>query len=142
MKIVIGSDHAGFELKERIKDLLIKEKHLVQNEGCYSLDSVNYPEVAKKVASLVSSGAFDRGILICGTGLGMSMVANRFPNVRAALCHEPFTARMSREHNDSNILCIGGRVVGPALAEEMVQVWLFTPFSGGRHAERISMFEK
>jgi ribose 5-phosphate isomerase B len=120
---------------------LIKEKHLVQNEGCHSPDSVHYPEVAKKVASLVSSGAFDRGILICGTGIGMSMVANRFPNVRAALCHEPFTARMSREHNDANILCIGGRVVGPALAEEMVRVWLSTPFSGGRHAERISMFD-
>ena len=141
MKIAIGSDHAGFELKERIKDLLIKENLQVHDEGCYSTDSVHYPDVGKSVARLVSSGEFNRGVLICGTGLGMSMVANRFPGVRAALCHELFTARMSREHNDSNILCIGGRVVGVSLAEEMVRVWLATPFAGGRHEERISMFD-
>ncbi len=141
MKIVIGSDHGGFELKEKIHRLLTDLGHEVQDVGCYSTESVDYPVQAKAVADLVASNACDRGILICGTGIGVSMVANRVPGIRAALCHEIFTARMSRQHNDANVLCMGGRVIGPGLAEEMVKVWLTTSFEGGRHLRRITMID-
>ncbi|NIA08320.1 MAG: ribose 5-phosphate isomerase B [Nitrospiraceae bacterium] len=141
MRIAIASDHGGFELKEKILSLLIGLGHEVQDMGCYSLDSVDYPLQACKVAKSVASGQYDRGILICGTGIGMSIAANRIPSIRAALCHDIFTARMSREHNDSNVLCMGGRVTGPGLAEEMVKIWLKTPFKGGRHERRICMID-
>jgi ribose 5-phosphate isomerase B len=141
MKIAIGSDHGGFELKEKIRGLLIELGHEVLDLGCYSLDPVDYPVQGREVAKSVASAQCERGILVCGTGIGMSLVANRIPGVRAALCHDIFTARMSREHNDSNILCMGGRVIGPGLAEEMVKVWLITPFKGGRHSRRINMID-
>ncbi len=141
MKIAIGSDHGGFELKEQIKPLIVELGHEVEDVGCYSMDSVDYPEQAKKVSKMVADGEADRGILICGTGIGMSMAANRFEGIRAALCHELFTARMSREHNDANILCMGGRVIGPGLAKEMVKIWLATEFEGGRHKRRIDMID-
>ncbi len=141
MKIAIGSDHGGFELKERIRSLLADLGHEVRDVGCYSTESVDYPVQAREVAHLVASGGCDRGILICGTGIGVSMTANRVSGIRAALCHELFTAKMSRRHNDANILCMGGRVIGPGLAEEMVKVWLTTPFDGGRHLRRISMMD-
>ncbi len=141
MKVAIGADHGGFELKEQIKPLLAELGHDVEDVGCFSLDSVDYPEQAKEVSKMVSDGTVDRGILICGTGIGMSITANRFKGVRAALCHELFTARMSREHNDANILCMGGRVIGPGLAREMVKIWLATPFEGGRHKRRINMID-
>jgi ribose 5-phosphate isomerase B len=141
MKIAIGSDHGGFELKEKIRGLLIELGHEVQDVGCYSPDPVDYPVLGREVAKSVASARCERGILVCGTGIGMSLVANRIPGVRAALCHDIFTARMSREHNDSNILCMGGRVTGPGLAEEMVKVWLMTPFKGGRHSRRINMID-
>ena len=142
MKIAIGSDHGGFELKENLKRLITELGHEVKDCGCHSSESTDYPIYGKAVAELVMAGAVDSGILICGTGIGMSMVANRFPGIRAALCHELFTARMSRAHNDANILCIGARVTGPGLAEEMVKVWLSTPFEGGRHLRRISLFDR
>ena len=142
MKIAIGSDHGGFELKEIVKPLLEELGHEVQDVGCYSLDSVDYPKQAKEVVSLIRAGKAERGILICGTGIGMSIVANRYPEIRATLCHELFTAEMSRRHNDSNILCMGGRVTGPGLALEMVKVWLTTPFDGGRHSRRLCQIDR
>ncbi len=141
MKIAIGSDHGGFELKEKIRVLLEELGHEVRDMGCYSPDSVDYPVQAKAVAKAVAVQEYERGILICGTGIGVSMVANRVPGIRAALCHEIFTARMSRLHNDANILCMGARVIGPGLAEEMVKEWLSTPFEGGRHLRRICMID-
>lgn len=141
MKIAIGSDHGGFELKEAVKPLLTELGHQVEDVGCFSTDSVDYPVQAKRVVSLIKGGKAERGILICGTGIGMSIAANRTPGIRATLCHELFTAEMSRRHNDSNILCMGGRVIGPGLALEMVRVWLSTPFEGGRHSRRLSQID-
>ncbi len=141
MKIAIGADHGGYDLKEEIKRLLQEEGHQVEDFGCDSPESVDYPNYGKQVAQAVAEGRFDRGILICGTGIGMSITANRFRGIRAALCHELFTARMSRAHNDANILCLGARVIGPGLAREMVKVWLETPFDGGRHERRICMID-
>ena len=142
MKIAIGSDHGGFELKEHLKGVIEELGHEVRDCGCHSKESTDYPVYGKAVAELVVTGAVDRGVLICGTGIGMSMVANRFPGIRAALCHELYTARMSRAHNDANILCLGARVIGSGLSEEMVKVWLNTPFEGGRHQRRISLFDR
>jgi len=140
--IIIGSDHAAFELKEKISAWLQKKGFNVEDAGTYSQESANYVEYGKKVAGAVSRGEYPRGILLCGTGLGMSMVANRFAGVRAALCSDLFSARMSRVHNDSNILVLGGRVIGDALAIELVQTWLDTPFEGGRHLTRIQGFDR
>ena len=136
-QIIIGSDHAAFELKEKIKDLLTGLGYKVEDAGTHSTASVNYADFGKKVAKAVSDGTYSRGILLCGTGLGMSMQANRFKGVRAALCSDIFSARMSRQHNDANILVMGGRVVGDILAFELVREWLATPFEGGRHLDRI-----
>jgi ribose 5-phosphate isomerase B len=135
--IIMGSDHAAFELKEKIKKYLENQGIEIEDAGTYGETSVNYADYGKKVAGAVSEGRFSRGILMCGTGLGMSMTANRFPKVRAALCTDIFSAKMSRLHNDSNILVLGGRVTGDILAFEIVQTWLDTEFEGGRHLERI-----
>ncbi len=142
MKIALGADHAGFELKEKIKKFLQDAGHEVLDLGCYSTESVDYPVYGAKVAKAVLQGEAERGILVCGTGLGMSMVANRFPGIRAALCHELFTARMSRLHNDANVLVLGGRVIGDVLALEMVKVFLETPFEGGRHLRRVNQIDE
>ncbi len=139
--IVIGSDHAGYALKELVKDYLTALNLDVEDYGAFSEESVDYADFGIAVAGKVSSGKFKRGILICGTGLGMSMVANRFKYVRAALCNDIFSAMMSRQHNDSNILVLGGRVIGVELAKEIVQVWLKTSFEGGRHKSRIDKFD-
>ncbi len=139
--IIIGSDHAAFGLKEKIKDLLFNLGYRVEDVGTNSESSVNYADFGKKVARAVSKGEFTKGILLCGTGLGMSMVANRFSNVRAALCSDIFSAQMSRQHNDSNVLVLGGRVVGDILAFELVKTWLSTQFEGGRHLDRIQSME-
>ncbi len=141
MKVAIGADHGGFELKEEVVAFLKGLGYQVEDLGCYSKDSVDYPLYAKKVIELVKDGGFERGILICGTGIGMSIVANRIPGIRAALCHELFTAEMSRRHNNANILCMGGRVIGPSLALAMVKVWLETPFDGGRHERRLCQID-
>ncbi len=137
----MGSDHAGFALKEFIKDYLTDTGVAVEDCGTFSEASVDYTDFGIKVARKVSSGEVSRGILICGTGLGMSMVANRFKNVRAALCHDIFSAMMSRRHNDANILVLGGRVIGTELAREIVQTWLKTAFEDGRHLRRIEKFD-
>jgi ribose 5-phosphate isomerase B len=140
VNIAVGSDHGGFELKQLVEDFLSKAGHSVESVGCFDLNSVDYPDFAAKVCALVGEGHCERGILVCGTGIGMSIAANRHRNIRAALCHEAFTARMSREHNNANVLCLGGRVVGPELALEIVRTWVATEFSGGRHQRRLDMF--
>ncbi len=140
MKIAIGCDHGGFGVKNDVVELLQSMGHGVSDHGCDSGQSVNYPDYAKIVCLDVENGTADRGILICGTGIGMSMAANRSKSIRAALCHELFTAAMSREHNDANVLCLGARVVGPGLILEIVRTWMNTEFAGGRHQTRIEMF--
>ncbi len=138
MKIIIGSDHGGFELKESIKQFLSDDiKTDIYDAGTFNSESVDYPDFGCLVAEKIQSGEFEKGILICGTGIGMSIVANRFPNVRAALCHDVYTARMSKEHNDANILVMGERVTGKDLAEEVVRAWLAGQFQGGRHQRRL-----
>jgi ribose 5-phosphate isomerase B len=138
VKIAIGSDHAGFELKEEVVRILRNLNMEVLDCGPDNTGSVDYPDFGGKVSGLVSSGEIERGILICGTGIGMSMVANKFPNVRAALCNDLFTARMSRLHNDANILVMGGRIIGKDLAAEIVKTWMATPFEGDRHLRRLN----
>lgn len=142
MNIIIGSDHAGFDLKEVCRSFLEQlAEYTIQDAGVYNRDSCDYPTVAHRVSSAVSGGEFDRGILICGTGIGMSMVANRHKGVRAALCHNLYTARLSRAHNDANLLCMGGRVIGEGIALEMMELFLKTPFEGGRHKRRVDLIE-
>jgi len=137
MKIALGSDHAGFEIKEDLRAYLADLKIDTLDLGAYSQEAVDYPDVAGRVAEKVSRGDIEKGLLVCGTGIGMSIAANRFPGVRAALCHDPSTARASREHNNANILVLGGRLIGKALAREILKVWLETEFQGGRHQRRI-----
>uniref|UniRef100_UPI0040579030 ribose 5-phosphate isomerase B n=1 Tax=Candidatus Electronema sp. TaxID=2698783 RepID=UPI0040579030 len=139
MKIAVGSDHGGFELKQQVVEFLSKAGHEVESVGCFDLASVDYPDFADKVCTLVKAGACERGILICGTGIGMSIAANRHREIRAALCHEAFTARMSREHNNANVLCLGARIIGPELALEIVRTWVAAEFAGGRHQRRLDM---
>jgi len=140
--IIIGCDHAAYDLKEKVKEFLIAKGVDVEDVGCHSAASVDYPDFGIKVASRVSAGQFERGILMCGTGIGMSMVANKFPHVRAALCTDLFSAMMSKRHNNSNILVLGARVVGDILAMEIVKAWLETPFEGGRHQRRLDKFDR
>lgn len=142
MKIVIASDHAGFFLKEKIKDFLQKEGHEVLDMGTYSSVSVDYPEYGFKAVEKLLKGEAERGILICGTGIGMSIIANRFPGIRAALCHEPFSAQMARRHNNANVLVLGGRLIGDGMAVEIVRVFLTTEFEAGRHERRILLIDE
>lgn len=140
MPIVIGCDHAAVTLKDQIKSYLLEEGYTVHDVGTHGETSVDYPDFGKQAAQKVASGEFARGILLCGTGIGMSMVANRFPAVRAALCSDIFSARMSRLHNDANILVMGARVIGDILAMEILRTWLETPYEGGRHQRRLDKF--
>jgi len=142
MKIAIGSDHAGFRLKEKIKQFLLSKGYEVLDFGTNSTDSTHYPLFAKEVAKAVQEKRADYGILICGSGIGMSITANKFPGIRAALCLNEYMARMSRMHNDANVLCLGDRVVGDELALSIVETWLSTSFEGGRHQERIKLIEE
>jgi ribose 5-phosphate isomerase B len=137
VKIAIGSDHGGFELKEAIKEFLESEHLEYRDFGTYDTGSVDYPDFAREVAFAVASGEFDRGVLCCGTGIGISIAANKVPGIRAALCSDCYSAKMSRMHNDANILCMGGRVVGKGLGLEITKAWLETAFEGGRHQRRI-----
>ena len=136
-KIVIGADHAGFPLKEAIKPLLMEMGFEVTDAGTDNERSVDYPDFAARVAEAVATGSYPRGILICGSGVGMSIVANRFPGVRAAICLDEETARLSRMHNDANILVLAGRKTDVAKANGIIRVWLTTPFEGGRHQARL-----
>ncbi len=138
MNIIIGSDHAGFDLKEEIKRFLSERgDYIIKDMGAFSHEPVDYPIIAHKVAKNIAERKFNRGILLCGSGIGMSMVANRYRNVRAALCHNLYTVRLSRRHNDANILVLGGRVIGIGLALDMVDLFLSTDFEGGRHQRRL-----
>ena len=138
MKLAIGADHGGYILKKEIVDFLSKIGNIeVTDYGASGPESVDYPDYGRKVSEAVSNGTVDRGILICGTGIGMSIVANRFPQVRAALCHDNFTARMSRLHNDANVLVMGERVIGRGVALDIVKAWLETEFEGSRHQRRL-----
>jgi len=139
--IVIGADHAAYDLKETVKAFLVEMGINVQDVGTHGKDSVDYPDFGIMASSMVSKGKFKRGILLCGTGVGMSMVANKFPYVRAALCNDIFSAVMSRRHNDANILVLGGRIIGDILALEIVRTWIETPFEGGRHQTRIDKID-
>ncbi|CAM3458530.1 ribose 5-phosphate isomerase B [Marinicrinis lubricantis] len=144
MKVVIGADHGGFQLKEQLKDFIEKELgHTVADVGCDCPDSVDYPDYANEACNQVISGEADRGILVCGTGIGMSIAANKMPGIRCALAHDTFSARATREHNDTNVLALGERVVGPGLAMEIVKIWLETDFSQGeRHHQRIQKIKQ
>jgi ribose 5-phosphate isomerase B len=142
VKLAIGCDHGGFELKEEVLKFIRTVSNIqVFDFGPAGRESVDYPDYGAKVSDAVSKGAVDRGILICGTGIGMSIVANKYPNVRAALCHDHFTAQMSREHNDANLLVMGERVLGKGVALEIVKTWLDTPFAGGRHQKRLDKIQ-
>jgi ribose 5-phosphate isomerase B len=142
MEIIIGSDHAGFDLKEECKAFLEKSgEHNIIDTGVFNRQSSDYPKIAHGVAQAVSGKEYNRGILICGAGIGMSIVANRYKGVRAALCHNLYTVRMSRLHNDANILVMGGRVIGVGLALEMVELFLETEFEGGRHKSRLDQID-
>ena len=136
--IAIGSDHGGFALKKEIIDYLEKEKGIsVRDCGCYSPDAVDYPDVAVTVCGEVTSGNCERGILICGTGIGISIAANKIHGIRAALCHSSFDARMSRMHNNANVLCLGGRTTGVSIALDIVEAYVNASFEGGRHEKRV-----
>ena len=137
MKIAIGSDHRGYDAKQRLLPQLQQLGHEVLDVGPQSHDSVDYPDYAFQVASAVGEGRVDRGILICGTGIGMCIAANKVPGVRAAPCHDSITAEMSRRHNDANILCLSADLLGDDLIARMVRIWLQTEFEAGRHARRV-----
>ncbi|GAA0320044.1 ribose 5-phosphate isomerase B [Bacillus carboniphilus] len=137
MKVAIASDHGGINIREEIKALLTELGIEFQDFGCECETSVDYPDYALPVAEKVASGEFDRGILICGTGIGMSISANKVKGIRCALVHDVFSAKATRGHNDSNMLAMGERVIGPGLAREIAKTWLTTEYEGGRHANRI-----
>ena len=139
--IILGSDHAGFPLKEKLKTVLERLGVPWEDVGTDSEDSVDYPDFAHRVAEAVASGRVPRGVLVCGTGIGVSIVANRHAGVRAALVCDEESARLSREHNDVNILALAGRNTDPALAERILETWLNTPFAGGRHVRRVAKIE-
>jgi ribose 5-phosphate isomerase B len=137
MRIALGADHAGFPLKEHLRGFLEAEGHDVQDHGTGSVDPVDYPAFCAEAARAVTAGAADRAIVLGGSGQGEQIAANKVDGVRAALCHDLYLARLSRQHNDANVLAMGARVVAPAYAEEIVRVWLATPFEGGRHVPRL-----
>lgn len=138
MKVAIGCDHGGFHLKETIKEVLKDMQIEFTDFGTHSTESVDYPDIAAPVAKVVAAGEYDRGILICGTGIGIGIAANKVDGIRAALCHDTFSAHASREHNNANVLTMGERVIGPGLATDIVKIWLTTDFAGGRHERRVA----
>lgn len=142
MKVAIGSDHAGFELKEYVKALLQGLGHEVADVGTHSEASVDYPDFANAACGEVLRGRAERAVLVCGSGVGMSMAANRHRGIRAVLCTGLYLARFSRLHNDANVLCLPGRLMGKGLAEEVVKTWFATPFEGGRHQRRVEKLDK
>jgi len=142
MKIAVGADHAGYELKDKIAAYLESNGHQVENMGTDGPESVDYPLFAGRVARAVAKGEAERGVLVCGSGVGMSMAANRYAGVRAAAAYEPFTARMSRRHNDSNVLCLGSRFTGEDLVFEVLRTWLEEAFEGGRHGRRVDLLDR
>lgn len=140
-KIIIGSDHAGYRLKTKITEYLTNKGYDLYDAGTYNTDSCDYPLIAQKVANKVASDEYEKGILICGTGIGMSIAANKIKGIRAAVVSDTCSAKMSRLHNNSNILCLGERIVGEELAKDIVDIWLMSEFLGERHERRITMLE-
>ena len=138
MKIAIGSDHRGFESKEMIKNILTQLEHKVVDCGTVNNSPADYPDIAYLVATKVAAGQTDFGILVCGTGIGMCIAANKIHGIRAALCHDELSAEISRHHNDANILCVSGDLIGEVLLRKIVEVWLTTEFRGGRHQRRVN----
>jgi len=141
MRIALGCDHRGLNLKQAIVSLITKTEHSYEDFGGYDTTPVDYPDIAQEVAEAVARGEFGCGILICSTGIGMSITANKVKGIRAAVCHNPFTARRARQHNNANILCLGADVVGEDSVKEIVQTFLNTEFEGGRHAQRLEKIE-
>jgi ribose 5-phosphate isomerase B len=142
LKIAVGSDHGGFLLKDVIMKYL-KEKNIDFTDfGCFNKDSVDYPDIGQAVGEAVAAGEYDKGIICCGTGIGISISANKVPGVRAALCGDCFSAKASREHNDANVLALGERVIGAELAKMIVDIWLSSEFQGGRHGRRVEKIAK
>jgi ribose 5-phosphate isomerase B len=137
MRIAIGTDHRGFTIRAKLIELLQKLGHEVIDTGTFAPESIDYPDIAALVARKISDGEAERGILVCGTGLGMCIAANKFAGVRAAPCHDDITAELSRRHNDSNVLCLSADLLGERLIDRMIDIWLSTPFEGGRHARRV-----
>ena len=137
MRVAIGADHRGFDIRVKLVELVQRLGHEVIDVGAFTPDAVDYPDIAADVARKVSRGEVDRGILVCGTGLGMGIAANKVHGVRAAPCHDDITAEMSRRHNDANVLCLSADMLGERLIDRMVEIWLLTPFEGGRHARRV-----
>ncbi len=135
--IAIGSDHGGFELKEHIKKHLEERSLEYKDFGCYDENSVDYPDIAEKVCNAINSGDADKGILVCGTGIGISIAANKIDGIRAAHCHDVYSAEMTKRHNNANVICMGGRVIGRELAFKIIDAWLDAEFEGGRHQKRI-----
>lgn len=142
MKIAIGNDHAALELKNHIVDYLLKEGHEVVNFGTDTPASTDYPIYGARVAHAVANGECERGVVICGTGIGISISANKVKGIRCALCSEPVSAKLTRQHNDANVLAMGARIIGPAMAEEIVHTFLTTEFEGGRHSRRVDLITK
>ncbi len=142
MKIAIGNDHAALELKNHIVDYLVKEGHEVVNFGTDTPASTDYPIYGARVAHAVANGECERGVVICGTGIGISISANKVKGIRCALCSEPVSAKLTRQHNDANVLAMGARIIGPAMAEEIVHTFLTTEFEGGRHSRRVDLITK
>ena len=141
MKVVLANDHRGYRLKTILKKFL-KDKNIESLDlGAFSTDSVDYPDFAFPAAKKVSDGEYERAVLICGSGIGMCIVANKLPRVRAALCHNIQSAKMSREHNDSNVLCLGASLISEKLAQEILEIWLETEFQGGRHLRRVEKIQ-
>ncbi len=143
MRILVACDHGALDLKNHLVNRLkTRDGVTVTDLGVHESGSVDYPDLAGRLCRALLAGEAERGLLLCGTGLGMSMTANRFAGIRAAMCHDEYTARLSRQHNDANVLVLGGRVTGPAVAEAMLDVWLREPFEGGRHQRRIDKIEQ
>ena len=139
MKIALGSDHGGYPMKEHVKEWLLSHGYEVEDKGCFGLESVDYPIYAKAAAEAVASGACDRGIVVCTTGIGISIACNKIKGIRCALCGDTYSAEMTRRHNNANMLALGGGFVGPFLADKIVEVFLTTEFEGGRHQHRIDL---
>ncbi len=141
IKIALGADHAGFALKERVREYLLKKGYEVEDYGTESTEAVDYPDFAQKVAKRVAAKEATYGVLVCGTGLGMELAANKVPGIRATPCQDTLSARLAREHNDANVLTMGGRLIDEATAQKVLDVWLSTPFAGGRHDRRVKKID-
>lgn len=141
MRVLVASDHGGLDLKLILASRLRELGHEVEDLGTHGVASVDYPDFAHALARRIARGDGERGVLVCGTGIGVSIAANRHAGVRAALCHDAFTAELARRHNDANVLCLGGRTTGPGVALQLLEIFLATPFDGGRHAGRVAAIE-